>query len=344
MTGRSAGGLPGRAAQRVDRRVFPDGERRGLAGRTIGRMAARDRARALAAAALVVAGCLWLCGCERLLLAVPVEVGMAVAEERTVVDAVDDLTIRLALNDAFIRENARLYRAVSFSVVEGRVLLKGSVPTPQDRVRALGLAKGVAGVREVIDGLQVGEDRGTLAYMREAWISAQLRTKLVLDLAVLHINYDVETVNGVVYLIGIAQDEEELERVVAHARDIPGVRRVANYVTVKDHPRRLPRLRDRRGRRTQARRGNAASGATPGSDAGYGQRYDGDASRQARPEGGRMTSWPRWPAPGSMHRPPRARTPRPPGLQARNPARLRCRPLSVFSAAGVSLELPQSPR
>ena len=163
---------------------------------------------------------------------------MAVAEERTVADAIDDLTIRAALNDVFIREDARLYRAVSFSVVEGRVLLKGSVPTPQDRERALGLAKGVAGVREVIDELQVDAGAGARAYMRDTWISAQLKTRLVLDLAVLHINYDVETVNGVVYLIGIAQDEEELERVVAHARDIPGVRRVANHVTVKDHPRR----------------------------------------------------------------------------------------------------------
>ena len=161
---------------------------------------------------------------------------MAVAEERTLVDAIDDLTIRLALNDVFIGEDARLYRAVSFSVVEGRVLLKGSVPTPQDRERALGLAKGVAGMREAIDGLQVGEDGGTLGYMQDTWISAQLKSRLTIDLAVLHINYDVETVNGVVYLIGIAQDEEELERVVAHARDVPGVRRVANHVTVKDHP------------------------------------------------------------------------------------------------------------
>ena len=328
----------------------------------------------------MVAGCLWLCGCERLLLAVPVEVGLAVAEERSVVDAIDDLTIRLALNDVFIREDARLYRAVSFSVVEGRVLLKGSVPTPQDRVRALGLAKGVAGVREAIDGLQVGEDGGTLAYMQEAWISTQLRTRVVLDLAVLHINYDVETVNGVVYLIGIAQDEEELERVVAHAHDIPGVRRVANHVTVKDHSRRLPRVREQRGRRTRARRGNAASGATPGSGTGYGHRHGSDASCQARPEGGKVgphvcnigvgchalgdgharvgcraghCAWVsrrrrRIPQDGVMASeagarlhalPSRARTARLPGLQARYPDRLRCRPLSVFSTAGVSLEL-----
>ena len=56
----------------------------------------------------------------------------------------------------------------------------------------------------------------------------------------MHINYDVETVSGMAYLMGIAQDEEELASVVAHARIIPSVRRVANHVMVKDHQRRHP--------------------------------------------------------------------------------------------------------
>ena len=46
----------------------------------------------------------------------------------------------------------------------------------------------------------------------------------MLDLDVAHVDYDIGTVNGVVHLIGIAQGEEELSRVVDHARD-PGVRR-----------------------------------------------------------------------------------------------------------------------
>ena len=205
-----------------------------------GRMAARDGASHLVAAALVVTSCLWLCGCDRLLNAAPVELGIAAAEERSLGGAIDDLTIRLALNAVFLRQDVSLHRAVSYSVVEGRVLLKGSVPAPSDRARALALTRTVAGVREVIDELQVGAGAGALAYLRDTWISAQLKTRLVLDLAVLHIDYDIETVNGVVYLMGIAQDEAELASVVAHARVIPGARRVANHVMVKHHPHRLP--------------------------------------------------------------------------------------------------------
>ena len=52
----------------------------------------------LAAGALMVPGWLCLCGCERLVLVVHVELGIAAAEERAVVDVIDDLTVRIALD------------------------------------------------------------------------------------------------------------------------------------------------------------------------------------------------------------------------------------------------------
>ena len=40
-------------------------------------------------------------------------------------------------------------------------------------------------------------------------------------------------VNGIVYLIGIAQNQKELDRVIAHARDINYVRNIISHVRVK---------------------------------------------------------------------------------------------------------------
>ena len=39
--------------------------------------------------------------------------------------------------------------------------------------------------------------------------------------------------NGVVYLMGTALDKAELARVIAHARDISGVRNVVSYVEIR---------------------------------------------------------------------------------------------------------------
>ncbi len=46
----------------------------------------------------------------------------------------------------------------------------------------------------------------------------------------------IEAVNGAVYLMGVAQDQGELDRVVAHAKDLAYVRQVVNYVRLKDDP------------------------------------------------------------------------------------------------------------
>ena len=183
---------------------------------------------------LLLAGSLFLSGCAELLIGAAATTGVAIAEERSVGDAVDDLTIRAELNHLFFRDDVELFGDVSFSVIEGRVLLKGSVPTPDDRIRALRLAWQAAGVREVINELQVADDSGILDYARDTWISAQLKGKLLVDGDVLSINYSVETVDGTVYLLGIAQDEAELARVTEHARSIEDVKRVVSHVVLKD--------------------------------------------------------------------------------------------------------------
>jgi len=65
-----------------------------------------------------------------------------------------------------------------------------------------------------------------------------LRTQLMFDGGVKNINYTIEVEGGVVYLFGIAQDQTELDRVIAAARDISDVKKIINHVVLKDDPRR----------------------------------------------------------------------------------------------------------
>ena len=123
-------------------------------------------------------------------------------------------------------------------MVEGRVLLKGSVPTHEDREHAGWVAGQAERVHEVINELQVTGEGGILNYAKDRWISGLLEAKLLLDLDILSVNYNISTVNGTVYLLGIGQDENELEQVKAHARSVGGVKRVVNHVIMKDDPRR----------------------------------------------------------------------------------------------------------
>jgi osmotically-inducible protein OsmY len=166
--------------------------------------------------------------------------GVAAVQERSVGDAVDDLTIRAELNQLFFEDSVDLLQSVSFSVIEGRLLLKGSVKKQEHRVHALELAWQAGGVREVINEIQVTDRGGIVNYARDAWISTQLKAEILFDSNIYAINYNVETINGIVYVVGIAQDTAELDRVIEQARRIKNVKKVVSHVVMKDDPRRTP--------------------------------------------------------------------------------------------------------
>ncbi len=188
-------------------------------------------------AALMVAA-LGLSGCAGVVAGAGAQGLVAAAQERKLLDAVDDKTIQLRINARFLNHDANLFRRVETEIVEGRVLLTGNVPRPEDRVEAARLTWQVAGVREVLNEIAVNDRGGILNYFKDSWITTRLRAKMVTDAEIVDINYSVETVNGIVYLIGIAQDEAELKRLTGHARTLSGVRRVISHVRMKDDPRR----------------------------------------------------------------------------------------------------------
>lgn len=191
---------------------------------------------------LIAVSSLALSGCAFLFVKGASETGAAVAGERTVGRAVDDLTIQTDLEAKLLSEDFHLFRKVDTEVVEGRVLLTGRVKTPEARATAGRIAWSIPRVQQVMNEIEV-EERGQIGtYFNDLRISQQLRAKLAGDREIAFINYNVETVSGTVYLLGVAQNEQELERVTLHARTIPGVNKVESFVQLKDDPRRAVRL------------------------------------------------------------------------------------------------------
>jgi osmotically-inducible protein OsmY len=171
-------------------------------------------------------------------------VGVAASEERGLGGAASDSRIEADINDKWIHTSMEIENDVSLTIHEGRVLLTGTVPTPDLRVQAVRLVWEVAGVREVNDEIKVGaDDAGFGSYARDVAISTELRTKLLFDSKIQSINYSVETVSGTVYLMGVAQSQDELDRVTSYARNISHVDRVVSYVRLKQD--RVPPIPDR---------------------------------------------------------------------------------------------------
>lgn len=158
--------------------------------------------------------------------------GIAASTEKGFSTAVDDVGIRAGLNDRFFKKDLELFGDVNFSVEEGRVLLTGSVPTPADEVEAVRLAWQPDGVREVINELEVEDDSSLLDQARDRWIATQLKADMILDREVSAVNYSIEVVNGTVYLLGIAQNRDELTRIERYAKRIAYVRGFISHVRV----------------------------------------------------------------------------------------------------------------
>lgn len=195
---------------------------------------ARIRATAAALALVGMAVALAACSPVGMVAGAGAGAGIAASQERGFKGAMDDQAIRLDINHLWFQESMALYRDVNLQVQEGRVLLTGTVPDEETRLRAVALAWQADGVREVINEIEVAEDGSLADAAQDRLISAKLKSRLLADADVDSINYSIETVNGAIYLIGIARSQAELDRVIAYARDIPYVRRVVNYVRVKD--------------------------------------------------------------------------------------------------------------
>ncbi len=178
----------------------------------------------------LLSGCVWVA-------ATGAVAGVSAArQERTIGNAIDDVRIKSTLDGKLAKDSPGLYLSVSTTVVEGRVLLAGRVSEPENRLNATRVAWSVEGVRKVDNDIEVSDFFGWLDGPSDFIMRTRLAAILLADESIKDVNYTTDVVHGVVYLMGVAQDKDEADRVVAHAQQLNGVKRVENYVVLKSDP------------------------------------------------------------------------------------------------------------
>jgi osmotically-inducible protein OsmY len=178
-------------------------------------------------------------GCAATVIGAGATAGVAAAEERGLEGALDDAKIRIEINRLWFERDVEMFRQVTLNISEGRVMLTGLVTTEQARADAVRLSWQVTGVKEVLNELKVHpEGAPALDQANDVWMQQKLKARLLTDSEIRNINYVVDVTDSVIYLLGIAQNQAEMDRVIAHARDISGVKRVLNHIRLKSDPRR----------------------------------------------------------------------------------------------------------
>ena len=159
--------------------------------------------------------------------------GIAASQEGGIATAATDAKIRVQVNELWFSHDVDMFRKVGLTVNQGRVLLTGVVQNPEHRVEAVRLAWQPKGVKQVINEIRVADSEGITGFARDTWITTRLRTALTFDRDILSINYSIDTVSGIVYLMGVGQSQSEINKVIQKARTIPDVRQVVSYVKLR---------------------------------------------------------------------------------------------------------------
>lgn len=163
-------------------------------------------------------------------------VGTAASKEGGISGAVTDASIKGKINELWFQYNIDMFSKLSTTVNQGRVLVTGVVQNPQDRVEAIRLVWQVHGVKQVMNEIRVADSEGVPGFVKDTWITTRLRTAITFEKNIQSLNYSIDTVQGVVYLMGVAMSESELNRVTQLARTIPNVKQVVSYVKMVGEP------------------------------------------------------------------------------------------------------------
>ncbi len=155
-------------------------------------------------------------------------------EERTVGTFIDDTVIAAKLKNLYFNNNEKIFFNVDVEVNEGRVLLTGTVETSDIRIEATKIAWGISDVVTVINEIQISDNDNILDYADDLVITTKINAKLLINKEINNLNYNIDTVNKIVYVIGIAQNKNELVNVIDIINSVYGVKEVINYVRLKE--------------------------------------------------------------------------------------------------------------
>ena len=179
---------------------------------------------------LLISSALALSGCVNAAIGIGTAAVAASTTEKGLSTSVSDSVIQAKLSESFIQTSQSIFLNVETSVNDGSVLLTGKLKTQEEKITATRLSWEIRGVREVINEIQLSDASSFKSSAKDLAASAQLRAALIRDADISSLNFSIDVVNGIVYLSGVAKNEEERERVVAHAQELRFAKQVVSYI------------------------------------------------------------------------------------------------------------------
>lgn len=158
------------------------------------------------------------------------------AREKGIGGAWSDSQISTSLKTKIYQYDRDAHRRVGVNVQDGEVLLTGSLPNQKMIDKVEQITWSIKGVKKVINDIGVNADDslGVGEAASDGLVTTRIKSKILFDGDIKSINYSIKTVGGVVHVMGIAQNQVELDKVLNVARNTAGAKKVVSYVKIKE--------------------------------------------------------------------------------------------------------------
>ncbi len=158
--------------------------------------------------------------------------------------AMDPRTLGTQIDDSIMQQNllARLvltdkkhFLKIGAKVLDGRIFLTGKVDHPEEKLQITKIAWETKGARSVKSAITIKGETNFKNSAKDALITTQLRTALIFDRNIKGRNYNLDTINGKIYIFGIALTKDEKRKVIEEGKGIYGVKEVIpSIILVED--------------------------------------------------------------------------------------------------------------
>jgi osmotically-inducible protein OsmY len=120
-------------------------------------------------------------------------------------------------------------------VIDGTAILSGRVDKAEDKLKMTKFAWETAGIRAVKNDIVVADETSFKQRAKDILISSQLSAALLINKKINSRNYNLETINGKIYIYGMARTNSELEEVMKEAKSIPDVVEIVPSIILADN-------------------------------------------------------------------------------------------------------------
>lgn len=154
----------------------------------------------------------------------------AAVTDRKVDTYAKDETIEGEIASKLIADDTAKFLDVSAFCYTGNVYLVGEYETEGQKNRAISIARGVKGVASVTPYMLPKREVKGCGPTDNATITSTVKANLIGDKDIWSTNVDVKTVQCNVVLLGVVGSKKEIDKTIAHAKGVKGVRGIKSFL------------------------------------------------------------------------------------------------------------------